>query len=251
MGCEDREMNEISAQSAGTAAVPVNLDNDQIYARVFEAIVDHRLMPGTHLKEDELCEIFGIGRTRLRAILSRLSADHIVELVANRGAFVSKPTIDEAREVFRARRLIEGHLVRRAAENPTEKVRVALMRHLGLELAAREAGDQSIVIRRCGKFHQVLGEQAESPIMARFLRELIARSSLIVAIYEAKAPEECEMDEHRALTELVLASRADAAVELMERHLHGIEERLDLQPRRQAHEDLRTTLIGSQAPVRS
>jgi DNA-binding GntR family transcriptional regulator len=200
-------MNELCSERVRSAGAPETpetpgiLDNDQIYARVFEAIVDHRLLPGTHLKEDELCEIFEIGRTRLRAILSRLSADHIVELVANRGAFVSKPTIEEAREVFRARRLIEGHLVRRAAENPTEKVRTALMRHLGHEHAAREAGDQSIVIRRCGKFHQVLGEQAESPIMARFLRELIARSALIVAIYEAKAPKDCEMDEHRALTE--------------------------------------------------
>jgi DNA-binding GntR family transcriptional regulator len=240
-------MNEIRSEralSVGAPEVPGNLDNNQIYARVFEAIVGHRLMPGTHLKEDELCEIFGIGRTRLRAILSRLSADHIVELVANRGAFVSKPTIDEAREVFRARRLIEGHLVRRAAENPTEAVRAALMHHLGQERAARAAGDQSVVIKRCGKFHQVLGEQAESPIVARFLRELIARSSLIVAIYEAKPPEECEMEEHRVLTELVLASRAEAAVELMERHLHGIEDRLDLQPRLQAHRDLRSALMG-------
>ena len=247
-------MNEIHAEktwSEGSPEAPGDLDNGQIYARVFEAIVDHRLMPGTHLKEDELCEIFGIGRTRLRAILSRLSADHVVELVANRGAFVSKPTIDEAREVFRARRLIEGHLVRRAAENPTEQVRAALLQHLGHERAAREAGDQSVVIRRCGKFHQVLGEQAESPIMARFLRELIARSSLIVAIYEAKAPEECEMEEHRALTELVLASRADAAVELMERHLCGIEDRLDLHPRRQASQDLRSSLMGSRSISRS
>lgn len=237
-------MNEIRARSAGPAEPTDNLDSEQIYARVFEAIVDHRLLPGTHLKEDELCEIFGIGRTRLRAILSRLSADHIVELVANRGAFVSRPTIDEAREVFRARRLIEGHLVRRAAENPTEAVRAALVHHLGHERAAREAGDQSVVIRRCGRFHQVLGEQADSPIMARFLRELIARSSLIVAIYEAKPPEECEMEEHRALTEFVLANRADAAVELMERHLRGIEDRLDLQPRQQTHQDLRSSLIG-------
>ena len=187
-----------SSQSKGHG----DLDNDQIYARVFEAIVDHRLMPGTHLKEDELCDIFGIGRTRIRAILSRLAADHVVELVANRGAFVSKPTIAEAREVFRARRLIEGHLVRRAAENPNDSIRQALKHHLCREEAARAAGDPSVVIKRCGKFHQVIGDLAESPIVARFLRELIARSSLIVAIYEARPPEECEMDEHRALTEL-------------------------------------------------
>ena len=241
-------MNDMPAGSvSGTngPAIRTNLDNDQIYASIFEAIVDHRLMPGMHLKEDELCEIYGIGRTRVRAILSRLAADHVVELVANRGAFVSRPTIEEAREVFRARRLIEGHLVRRAAEHPSEAIRLALGDHLCHEQAARDAGDQSAVIRRCGKYHRVLADQADSPIIARFLRELIARSSLIVAIYEARPPDECELEEHRQLTELVLAGRADEAVALMETHLCGIEDRLDLMPRRQGGDDLRRALTGS------
>lgn len=216
-----------------------SLENDEIYGRIFEAIVDHKLMPGTHLKEDELCAIFGVGRTRIRTILSRLAADHIVELVANRGAFVSRPTIEEAREVFRARRLIEGHLVRRAAENPTDAVRAALEHHLGHEQAARDVGDQTAVIKRCGSFHQVLADQAASPIIGRFMRELIARSSLIVAVYEARPPDDCEMEEHRALTGLVLAGRADEAVALMERHLQGIEDRLDLRPKAGGGRDLR------------
>jgi DNA-binding GntR family transcriptional regulator len=226
------------APDAAAAWADAGLDNDQIYGRIFEAIVEHRLLPGTHLKEDELGAIFGIGRTRVRAILSRLAADHIVELVANRGAFVSQPSVDEAREVFRARRLIEEHLVRRAAENPTAALRSALEHHLGHEKAARDAGDQGAVIRRCSRFHQVLADQADSPIMARFLRELIARSALIVAVYEARPPDDCELEEHQALTELVLAGRADEAVALMDRHLRGIEDRLDLRPRSDRSSDL-------------
>jgi DNA-binding GntR family transcriptional regulator len=53
------------------------------------------------------------------------------------------------------------------------------------------------------------------------------------------------MDEHHALTELVLAGRADEAVDLMERHLRGIEDRLDLMPRRQANPNLRNALLGA------
>ena len=238
-------MNEIGASATPgeqSTALRSNLDNNEIHARIFEAIVDHRLLPGTHLKEDVLCEVYGVGRTRIRAVLSKLAADHVVELLNNRGAFVCRPTIEEAREVFRARRLIEGHLVRRAAENPDEGIRRALHDHLCLEQAARDADDQSIVIKRCGDYHQVLADQVQSPITARFLRELIARSSLIVAIYEAGPPEIGEMDEHRTLTELVLAGRADEAVRLMERHLSGIEDRLDLRPRRDVGDDLRRAL---------
>lgn len=226
-----------------------NSENDRIYAHIFEAIVDHRLQPGMHLKEDELCDFYGIGRTRIRTILSRLASDHVIELIANRGAFVARPSVAEAREVFRARRLIEGHLIRRAAEHRDQGMRDALATHLHDEQAARDAGDISRVIRRCGRYHQVLADHADSPIMARFVRELIARSSLIIAVYEAETPDECEINEHRQLSDLVIAGKADAAAALMDRHLAGIEDRLILEPSEKPQTDLRHSL-GEFAPRR-
>lgn len=217
-------------------------DNNAIYGQIFDAIVDNKLLPGTHLKEDELRDLFGIGRTRIRAILSRLAADHIVELVANRGAFVARPSVEEAREVFNSRRLIEDYLIRRAAELRDDSMQKALSAHLKSEQDARDAGDVSRVIRRCGRYHQVLADQAESPILARFARELIARSSLIIAIYDSRPSDECEIHEHRELSDLVMAGKGEEAAELMTRHLTGIEERLILEPKTDQHNDLRTSL---------
>jgi DNA-binding GntR family transcriptional regulator len=220
------------------------LDNDRIYAKVFEAIVDHRLLPGRHLKEDELCEAFDVGRTRIRSILSRLAADHVVVHVANTGVFVACPTIEEAREVFRARRAIETHLVRRVAENPNPQLRAALSGHMCDEHAARTSGDISAVIKKCGQYHQILADQADSPIMARFARELIARSSLIIAIFEPKPLEDCELEEHKLLTDLLFAGKADQAATLMEKHLLGIEGRLVFEKSEQGSKDLRHSILG-------
>ncbi|MGR3460702.1 MAG: GntR family transcriptional regulator [Roseovarius sp.] len=228
--------------SNGSVTASPKVDSDQIYRRIFDAIVDHKLLPGTHLKEDELCDHFGVGRTRIRTALSRLASNHVIELVANRGAFVSRPSVEEAREVFRARRVIEGHLIRRAAERRDGAMSRALNDHLHGERNARAAGDAAMVIRRCGRYHQVLADQAESPIVASFVRELIARSSLIIAIYEAEKPDTCEMDEHRLLSDLVLAGHGDEAADLMERHLIGIENRLELKPRRETANDLHKIL---------
>ena len=219
------------------------VDNEQMYRRIFEAIVDHKLSPGQHLKEDELCDIFGVGRTRIRAVLSRLAADQVVNIVTNRGAFVARPTVEEAREVFRARRLIESHLVRRVAELRDPAIRTALHDHLNKEQEARDGGEQGVVIKRCAKYHQVLADQADSPILAKILRELIARSALIIAVYEQKSPDECEMVEHRDLTRLVLDGKGDEAAELMDRHLRGIEARLDLTTKRSDELDLRSCLL--------
>ena len=237
-------MNKTSTLAAFTGKAEP-FDSERIYNRIFDAIVDHHLAPGTHLKEDELCDIFGIGRTRIRGVLSRLAADHVVDLVANRGAFVAQPSVAEAREVFRARRVIEAHLAARAAERASDSIRQAMHAHLEHEDHARRAGDIVQVIKRCGKYHQVLADQAESPIMAHFVRELIARSSLIIAIYEAKAPDEAELEEHARLTELILEGHGQQAAALMEDHLLGIESRLDFAPKDKHKGDLRSSLLES------
>ena len=225
-GARGMNKKNITGQSATPASGTVG--SDHIYRAIFDAIVDHKLQPGTHLREDELCDLFGVGRTRVRVALSRLASDRVIDQVPNRGAFVARPSIEEAREVFRARRLIEGHLVRRVADHRDPAMKNALSTHLQGEQAARDAGDAARVIRRCGRYHQVLAEQADSPILAGILRELIARSSLIIAIYGTDKPDECESDEHRLLSDLALAGRGEEAVSLMERHLQGIEDRLDL-----------------------
>ncbi|MEQ8895978.1 MAG: GntR family transcriptional regulator [Roseovarius sp.] len=236
-------MNKTSTLSAAPGGSET-ANSDQIYNKIFDAIVDHNLAPGTHLKEDELCDIFGIGRTRMRAVLSRLAADHVVNLVANRGAFVAKPSVEEAREVFRARRVIECHLAQRAAENASDSIREAMHVHLQHENHARAAGDLVQVIKRCGKYHQVLADQADSPIMAHFVRELIARSSLIIAVYETKNPDEAELEEHTRLTELILDGKGDDAARLMDSHLRGIEGRLDFSSKEEAKLDLRSSLLS-------
>ena len=82
---------------------------------MLNAILEHRLRPGTQLVEERLAAVFGVSRTKIRQAIARLAHDGIVTVFPNRGAFVTSPGRDEAREVFEARRLIEPGLVRRLA----------------------------------------------------------------------------------------------------------------------------------------
>jgi len=65
-----------------------------------EMIINGELKPGTKLPELELCETFGVSRTPLREALKVLSADHLVVLEPNRGAWVKKITIADLEDVF-------------------------------------------------------------------------------------------------------------------------------------------------------
>ena len=69
-----------------------------IYQNVYNAIVEHRLMPGTKLSEERVAELFNVSRTQVRIVLQRLAVQQLVTLFPNRGAFVSQPSAQEAKE---------------------------------------------------------------------------------------------------------------------------------------------------------
>ena len=213
-------------------------EDERIYRDIFLAIIEQKLLPGTKLKENRLCDIYQVSRARIREILARLSHDKIVTRISNRGAFVAEPSVEEAREVFAARRLIEGHLVRLLAEGKNKGSSEALEAQLERERRARNDGTFSQIIREAGAFHLALAELVESPILGGFLRELISRTSLISAAYERGVPAKCEFDEHRELSACIAEGRAEDAVALMTAHLDGIEARLDLSPPREPQASL-------------
>lgn len=66
-----------------------------------------QLAPGAKLSEEALCDVLGVSRNTLREAFSTLAAEHIVTRIPNRGVFVSRPTADDIREIYRVRRFLE------------------------------------------------------------------------------------------------------------------------------------------------
>ena len=200
---------------------------DAIHQRVLLAIVEHRLPPGTKLGEERLAKVFGVSRTLIRQVLERLAHDSIVTVHANRGAFVSSPTVEEAREVFASRRLIEPELVRLAVQRATAADIARMRKHVASESAAREANDKRSIIRLSGEFHQIIAETAGNRFLARTMRELETLTCLAIILYDAPNVPSCPCHEHSGLVDAMQARDADRAVTLMHEHLHHVEDSLD------------------------
>lgn len=195
-----------------------------------DAIVDRRLAPGTRLIEDEVGATFGASRTVVRAALQALAFDGIVTLERNRGAFVSKPSPEEARQVFAARRMIEPGLALEAARCIASEDVEQLRDHLALEaeaLAARGSSARRAEIRASGDLHLKIAAIAGNELLVRFLRELVARSSLVIAVYGRTGASSCARDEHGRIVDALAARDGGTAAALMRHHLDHIEADLD------------------------
>ncbi len=215
------------------------LSEQAIAERIAMAVMDHRLPPGTKLPENVLCASFAASRARIRRVLLMLAQRRIVELRANRGAYVASPSPIEARDLFQARRAIEAMVAANAAQRIDDAQIARLRDHVDRELAAAKAGHGHDVIQLSGKFHVLLAEFAGNPVLTRFVEELVARTSLVIALFASRQFDACPDGEHHALIEAVAGRDGERASRLMIEHLDHIEGALDLDDGTQEPVDLR------------
>ncbi|KPY31093.1 Transcriptional regulator GntR [Pseudomonas syringae pv. primulae] len=202
--------------------------DDIVYAHIFDAILEQRLAPGTRLSEEALGEIFGVSRTIIRRALSRLGHEGVVLLRPNRGAVVASPSVEEARQVFFARRMVEKAITELAVEHATAAQLAQLRQMVSDERDSFSRGDRGAGIRLSGEFHLQLAVAARNAPLISFQRSLVSQTSLIIAQYETGNRTHCSYEEHNQLIDAIEARDAALAVELMMHHMDHIDSKLNL-----------------------
>lgn len=219
-----------------------NPTSDEVAAALRRAILAHRVGPGAKLVEDEVGEVFGVGRTIVRAALQSLAHQGLVTTIRNRGAFVADPGIREAREVFEARALLEPRTSRSAAERATKAAVAQLRTHIAAEHRALQEGDLGQAVYLSGLFHIEIAEMADQTTIAAMISTLVSRSSLIVALYWRRPQALCESHAHHALADAIAAGDGARAEDLMKGHLLDLLSNLDLREKPRTVGSLRQAL---------
>ncbi|MGI4984525.1 MAG: GntR family transcriptional regulator [Janthinobacterium lividum] len=224
------------------------LSKTDIHERIYKAIVEHRLPPGTKLPEERVAELFDVSRTQVRGVLQRLAVEQLVTLIPNRGAFVATPTVEEARDVLTVRRTLEPSVVTRLiARMAAGRARGAVERLRSLVRRERQAhvdGDRRTAVRLSGEFHVLLAELSGSSILARMMRELTPLTCLAILTFDAPLASACPNDDHLTLIDAIEAGDVAGATALMDEHLHHIEGALRLDRDEEVEVDLAEVLLG-------
>ncbi|WP_431301176.1 GntR family transcriptional regulator [Tabrizicola sp. BL-A-41-H6] len=243
LSASKRNRSVFPQMTAATYPVGKDLSGDEaveesIVERIFSAVVEQRLPPGTKLSESALCQAFGVGRMHIRRSLLLLSSREVVELHPNRGAFVASPTAKQAREVFEARMALEPTIARLAVERATSEDIATLSAHLQMEHDAHHNESRHEAIRLSGQFHILLAQIASNAVMLRMMKELVTRTSLIIGIFGAPSVANCRDDDHELILSAFTKRDPQAAANLMANHLREIEGSLNLDNKNSGAVDL-------------
>jgi DNA-binding GntR family transcriptional regulator len=204
---------------------------ERVFHAVLDAILDHRLAPGTKLVERELSELLGASRGAVRAALARLGHSLLVELRPNRGAVIANPSVSQTRDLFEARRIVEAGILRAVAARMTPAIRSRLRAFVAEEVGAYAKGDAKTGQRLSIQFHKLLAEIAGNTVLDHFMEHLICRTPLLALAHAGRSLSYCGASEHRAIVDALLHRDAAAAVALMDEHLVHLESQLHLDDR--------------------
>jgi DNA-binding GntR family transcriptional regulator len=192
------------------------------------AIVDHQLAPGTKLSEQKLADQFGVSRTLVRQALIQLSQNRLIRLEPARGAFVSTPSVDEARQVFAVRRMLEIEMTRAFTRQITPARVKALKNHVAQEKLAVQRNDVPGRTVLLGDFHVRIAQLMGNDVLAQMLLDLISRCSLITLMYQTTTAAAHSNEDHAAIVKAMAARDEEQAVTLMDQHLRQVEANLNL-----------------------
>jgi DNA-binding GntR family transcriptional regulator len=206
-------MDALSKLEAQKFAAPLR---QQVLESLREAIISGRLAPGARLTERELTERLGVSRTVVREALRQLESEGLIENIPNKGPVVRELSLDEAKDLYAIRAVLEGFAARLFAERASAALIDELARALEVVVAAYEAGDANRVLDTKNRFYEVLFSGASSETLASMLATLHARIWRWRAMgltHPARSPERSResIANLQAMVDAVRAREADNA----------------------------------------
>jgi DNA-binding GntR family transcriptional regulator len=197
----------------------------QAYDRIRRLIVRLELAPGDVLREEDLQDRLGIGRTPIREALQRLARDQFVIVIPRRGMFVASIDVDELAMLYETRAVMEPYAARLAATRGTADQWDEMAALIEQSLRAGvPPSDLLDVDRRC---HEIIWDAAGNRFLTDTLDMLYAQSDRVWHMYLVDvADTRHAVDEHIEILDVLRAGDADRAADLVEAHVRSFDDQV-------------------------
>ena len=199
---------------------------DQVYQAILDDICRGDLVPGTHLKQEELAHSLGVSRQPVQQAMVLLKADGLVEEVGRRGLRVSELDIKSMHHHYEVRALLDGLAARntalRTGKDDSLRARFETRACVILEAGAKavDSGDVPEMIRQDELFHRLFYELSDNPLLVvsaephwRYLRRVMGD-----LLRSTEGPPHHIWEQHEIIVSAVLDGKAATSELLMVDH---------------------------------
>jgi DNA-binding GntR family transcriptional regulator len=192
---------------------------DRAYEVIRRQILTTELPPGTRLKDSDLTEALGISNTPVREALRRLEEAELVETLPHRGTFVKRLSAREVNGLYEVRETLEILAVRLAAARAGDELLQQIEDLALLHAEAVRRGDVDEYLGYDRRFHDLIAQAADNPVLASMLSSLADRIHIVRRMDLGRRQDLVSGQQHLDVARALRHRDGEQAIRLMEAHI--------------------------------
>ncbi len=197
--------------------------SDKAYRALRERIVSGAYVPGSRLKERQVCSDLAVSRTPVREALRRLETEGLVTIEPRRGAVVTEIDQEEAAEIFALGAVIEsfaaGLAARKAGDDDVRELET-LIAEMARVLEPGDAGSRGDYMVLDSEFHAAIVALAGSRRLGNALQQVVGVPVLVQAFHRYSRDDlRQSLEQHRAIAAAIRARDPQWAESAMRAHI--------------------------------
>ena len=192
----------------------------RVFHKIREDILNGRYKVKEELREVAIGEEMGVSRTPVREAFRQLELEGLIQIVPNKGAYVTGITAKDVKDIYMMRSLLEGLCARWATENITKEQMEEMEENIFLSEFHAAKGHTEQMAELDNRFHEIMYEACNSKMLEHALKDyhqyvLRVRRKTLSSQKRCTASNE----EHRRIMEAIKAGDADLAETLANKHM--------------------------------
>ena len=194
---------------------------ESVYQKLRDHIIFGAFKPGQRLAEEQLAEQMGVSRTPVREALLRLEQEGLIQMLPRQGAIVRRLSLEEARQVYEVRALLEGLAARLAVQHLTPQALAALREALDASFEVMEQQDTRSLVIHNNHFHDLIVDTSRNVVLKKILNLLRTQVNLLRITLWSTFPDRLAqtLREHERIYEAMAAGDAEGAEQAAREHI--------------------------------
>ena len=194
----------------------------RVFNRLREDILSGKYREHEELKEMAIGEELGVSRTPVREAFRQLELEGLIQIVPNKGAYVTGITAKDVKDIYMIRSSLEGMCAKLATQNISPEQLEELEENVYLASFHASKGHMEQMTDLDNRFHHILYEACDSKMLENLLQDF---HQYVIRIRKKTLSTRergiASNEEHRQIMEAIKEKDAEKAEKLATMHMNN------------------------------